>query len=571
VQDARRWTVFEEDNDRCFSLRGRDPATGRLRAADFRRCEDRFLQGANRRSQYATRARDYVLDASFLDAADLRFPFHRHYPLLLTLGGMDSRAAMALVDPFEWQQHAAALLRLYQDHPAEASDHNRRREALRELRASGQRTHNALAGLVLGPQPQRQPAFQAQLHAQVLDSYLSTLRNLAARVVALDDPETDRYGKRLTMGLDQPLPGGRRRAAIETLLAGGARGNIGLQPCSDAPESAFLAGESALLAESRRFFASPITAEEIAAGWNRAAIEGFRLAPASHAALVPAPFLWAALDGLGEIEICLATFRPGLAVFTREDTALRNHQHAQAEIDVRLEVRIKPGEALAGQVPGMRPDAPVLLASYSATRACSFGYRNDASGCSRGLCLGQLAGEFWGAEQGASLNGGSCGDAPVPAQFLQPGAKQAAELPPGLLDAVERLYWQGRAERRTQLLADARRSSEHAAASASYLQYFALATVTLGIWPDPSEPLSPMFSDADMLAPRAVLEALVEQHQSPATVEAQLAAERDRVLALVQARGREIERGDALYRLPQHRGLREVLTRIDLMLTAYGG
>lgn len=568
VQDARRWTAFEEDNDRCFSLRSLDARTGRLRPADFRRCEDRFLQGAVRRAQYLTRAQDYLLDARFLEPADLRFPFHHHYPLLLTEAGMDSKTALALVDPFEWQQHAAALLRLYQENPAAPGDPARRAESLRALRAPGARIQQALAGLALAGNS-RAPAFRSALHQQSLDAYFAALRGLANRVAALDDPEADRYGKRLTEGLDQPLPAGRRLAAIEAVLSGAQQGNTALRACTDATDAQFLAPESGLSAESRRFFDAPITATELARSWNRDAVAGFGFTLEGWAALVPRPYLWAALDGHGELEICLAKMRPAVAEFTREEGPLRNHLKANVALEAQLVVRFTPGAVLTRELglPAARP--AIEIARYEATRACSFAYRNDAEGCSRGQCLAQLAPQLWASEAGAPINGGSCSGEPLPRQLARQNRLEGAGELVDLAEALAGPYWQARAERSARLLADAARSSEYENASALYLQYFALAGTTLGTWPDPSEPLAPLYADEDALTPRAVLERLVEARSGAAALEAELAAVRSQVLAQVVARGREVERDDALYRLRHLHALRETLTRIDLMLAAY--
>jgi hypothetical protein len=569
VQDARRWTAFEEENDRCFSLRSRDPATGRLKPADFRRCEERFLQGAVRRSQYATRARDFMLDARYLEAADLRFPFRHHYPMLLTLGGMESASALALSDPFEWQQNAAALLRLYQENPAGPSGHAPRREALRDLHAAGRRVHDALAGLALRHDDSGTPEFREAVHRQALEAYFAALRALIHRIGALDDPEADRHGKRLTVGLEQPLPTGRKRTVIEAVLSGAQDGRVALRPCDSAPDEAFLAAESDLLAEARRFFATPITAEELARSWNRDAITGFGLAPESHAALVPLPYLWTALDGHGEIEICLARFRPSVAEFTREEMPLRNHLRAKVEIDAAIEVRFTPGARLARELKLDPSRPPIVIARYASSRSCSFGYRMDEEGCSRGQCLAELAPQFWGAGSEASLNGGSCAGAPMP-QRLQRDEQLASASE--LIDLGADLagpYWRGRAAQLARLEADALRSTDFETASARYLSYFALAGITLGTWLDPGEPLAPLFAEDDPAAPRAVVAALLEGRRPPRAVAQELARHRAGVLEKVSARGREVAAPDALERLPHLAGLQEALSRIELMLKAY--
>ncbi len=562
-EQARRWSSFEEENDRCFSLRGRDATTGRLRPADFRRCEERFLQGAVRRSQYATRARDFVLDPAFLEPADLRFPFHSHYPLLLTLGGMDSRAALALVDPFDWQQHAVALLRLYQEHPAAPDERARRRETLTELRNAGRRSHDALAALVLGPRHATRPAFRAELHEELLDSYLGTLTNLASRVAALDDPEADRYGERVVGGLDQPLPSGRRREAIEATLAGGRHG---FSICADAPAGEFLASDRALLAEGRRFFGTPVTAEEINEAWNRDTVAALDLPLEQRAALLPPRLVWASLNGLGELDICLARLRPGLAVFTRDDSSLRGHFQGQTEIDARVEVRFRPSVEVREAV-GLT-DTPILVAAHEATRACTFGYRTDGSGCSRGQCLGQLAESFWSVPAGEDIHGGRCTAPPLPRLLASGTAAEARPLTSELSDVLDRLHAQVRSEQRARLLADVRRSNEFIAASASYLQYFAFTAATLATWPDPAEPLAPMFTEHDPFVPDAVVKALVDDARPAPEVLAALQAYKAEVLDAVRRRGGEASAPGALARLPHLHALGESLERIELALLA---
>ena len=569
VQDARRWTGFEEENDRCFSLRTRNPATGRLQAADFRRCEERFLQGAVRRSQYATRARNFVLDARFLDAADLRFPFRHHYPLLLTMNGMSDTAALALSDPLEWQQHAAALLRLYQENPARPEDHARRSEALRSLRAAGMRTHDALAGLAVQQDVLKPPSFNRSVHARALDEYFAALQALVRRVGALDDPEADAFGKRMTVGLGQPLPEGPRGEAIETALSGALEGTRALKPCGSAPDGAFLAPEAGLLAEARRFFASPVTAEELARSWHRDAIAGFGLAPISYAALVPTPFLWAALDGHGELEICLARFRPAVAEFTRDEMPVRDHLRASVELDAEIEVRFTPAPELAHDL-GLDPARPpIVIARHAASRRCSFGYRMDGEGCSRAQCLAQLAPTMWSAASGVSMNGGSCVGDPLPVQLARDNVLAGAGELVDLGAALAGPYWQRRAPAQVRLTSDVLRSSEFETASALYLRYFALAGLTLAAWQDRAPPLSPLFTDSDPVAPRAVVAALIEGHMPADELERALAAEHDRIIAQVSARGREVATDDAYARLPHLVALREVLSRVDLLLLAY--
>ena len=153
--------------------------------------------------------------------------------------------------------------------------------------------------------------------------------------------------------------------------------------------------------------------------------------------------------------------------------------------------------------------------------------------------------------------------------ILPPAAARAAEPPAALLDALTRVHREARAEARERVAADARRSNEFLAASASYLQYHALATATLAVWPDPAEPLAPMFTEGDPLSPAAVLSALIDQGIPADRLLAELAVEKAQVLARVRGRGAEVAAAGALHRLPQFQGLREMLDRIDLMLEAY--
>ena len=568
VQDARRWTEFEANNDRCFSLRSMDPKTGRLRPADFRRCEDNFLQGAVRRAQYLNRAQDYLLDARYIEADDLRFPFHHHYPLLLTQAGLDRKTALGMVDPYAWQQQAVALLRLYQENPATAGEYARRADALRKLREPGAKIDTALDGLVVARNGGA-PAFRTELHQQALDAYFASLRSLVSRVGVLDDPEADRYGKRLSRGLDQPLPGGRRLAAIEAVLSNAKQGETKLRACRDVADNQFLAPASGLAVESGGFFNEPISADEIARSWNRDAIADFDLAPESWAPLVPRPYLWAALDGHGELEICLATLRPAAAEFSREDASLAKHLRGNVRLEAELEVRFIPGAGLMQKLALPATRSSVVVARYQATRACSFAYRKDDEGCSRGQCLAQLAPEFWSSGDAQSFAGGTCSGESLQRQLSRKNILEDDSEVAAMTDMLNDLYWSARTERSARLLADAARSREYENASVLYLQYFALAGTTLGTWPDPSAPLAPLFADENALTPRAVLQKLIDERIEPAALEVEIDAVRSKVLKKVNVRGAEVALGDARYRLPQLGALRETLSRIDMLLAAY--
>lgn len=559
AQDTQRRSGFEEDDDRCFSLRNRD-ATGRLRAAEFRRCEERFLQGAVRRSRYGTRSTDYLLDARHLEPADARFPFHHHYPLLLGMGGVEQREALALPDPLEWQQHAAALLRLYQENPAGDADHAKRAEVLANLRAAGTRTHDALAGLAVQRGDDGRASFRADVHEEALDAYFDALESLLRRVRALDDPDADLYGKRLTESLLQPLPVGRKRTALEAELLRSSAAPT-LAACGVSDDEAFLLPAGGLLDDSRRFFGAPLTEDEVAAAWHREAIAGFGLAPPPPAALLPPRYAWAALSGLGRLDICLSRFRPEAVAFTRESGLVRDHFRGEALLTARLEVRFSPGEELraAGH-------APRTVAAYAASRSCSFSYRRDAEGCSRGECLALLAPAFWGDED---PEGARCEDGPL-AEALPSGREAAPPAPPDPLDAaLEKAYWDRRSAESGRLEADALRSSEYEAAAAHYLRYYALAAITLGTHPDLTGALAPMYSPAAQLAPRAIVEAVVRERTDVAALRAELRARRSEMKKRVAAHGAAVTDDAALRRLPHLAALRETLARIDLMLGAY--
>ena len=237
---ARRWSDFDAANDRCFSLRHRDAKTNRLSPSDFRRCEDRFLQGATIKARYSNRSSEYSQDARFIMAADANFPFHQHYPLLLTQGGLDSRRALALPDPIEWQQNVAALLRLYREQPVQSWEQLKRKETLTALEQAGERLRDALEALIVQVDKSGRVSFRKSLHEQALASYLASLRKLADRVNKLDDPATHPFGKRLTLGLDQPLPDGAKRTAIDAQLSRLALEDGALQVCPDVQTQAFL-------------------------------------------------------------------------------------------------------------------------------------------------------------------------------------------------------------------------------------------------------------------------------------------------------------------------------------------
>ncbi len=326
-----------------------------------------------------------------------------------------------------------------------------------------------------------------------------------------------------------------------------------------------------LQAEARRFFASPVTEAELSRAWNRPLVEGLQLAPQSFAALVPRRFLWASLDGLGRLDLCLARFRPVTAEFSRDEAAVRNHFRGSVAVEASVAVRFSPSASVREAL-GLDPAAPpVAVARYTAARACSFGYRSDNEGCSRGQCLASLAPLIWSGDSGEDLNGGRCGGEPLPVVLAAQNELAGASELRDLAAALEPLYWQGRAARVAALGADVRRSSEFEAASAAYLRYFALAGLTLATYPDVTEPLAPLFTADGRLAPQGYVRALLDDRRDPAALAAELAGAREQVLAVVAGRGSEVARGDGVYRLPPLHALRETLTRIDLLLAAYRG
>jgi len=567
---ARRWTAFDEDNERCFSLRNRDARTGLLRAAEFRRCEDRFLQGATRRSQYATRATEYVLDARFMAVGDPRFPFHDHYPLLATQGGLDSRSALALSDPLEWQQHAAALLRLYQENPAGAGEQQKRRETLTSLHAAGTRTQQALLGLTLREAPDGSLGFRNDLHRKALDDYFESLRRLAVRVSALDDPDAHPYGKRLTEGLNQPLPDGLKRAAMEATLSGAATGGGQIQTCSNAPADAFLPQSERLLAESRRFFGSPVRPEELAAAWNRQVVDDLLLQPASFVDLVPPHFLWASLEGLGSIEICLSRFRPETVAFTRDKGPGRDALLGTTLVGAEVQVRFRPSAASAAEA-GIEEGRGIVVGNYAAERACTFGYRNDEQQCSRAECLPQLAPLLWSGDSRAAPEGARCEGEPFAALLPRRNLASLDDIDKRLNTAIETVYWRQQAEKLARLEADVLRSSEYELASALYLKYYALAGITLGTYPDSGAALGGLFSPTEPLAPRGLVQSLLNERVEPGELLGQLASREQQVRTAVTERGREVEQAGRAPDFPHLRALAETLARIDLATSAYAG
>lgn len=565
---ARRWTEFDENNERCFSLRNRDPRTGQLRAGEFRRCEDRFLQGATRRSHYATRATEYVLDARFIEPGDVRFPFHDHYPLLATLGGLDSRAALALPDPLDWQQNAAALLRLYQENPAKPGDARKRREALAAVAAAGSRVRQALLGMTLQQSPDGSARFRDDVHHKALHDYFAALEQLVVRVGMLDDPAAHTYGKRATEGLEQPVPGGAKRAAIEATLSGAAADRNRIGSCADAPASAFEPQPDRLLAESRRFFGDPVQPAELVAAWNRQVVDDMALQPGSYVDLVPTPYLWSALEGLGRLEFCFAQFRPEAVAFTRDRGPVDGTLLGSTVVGAELEVRFVPDPAVARNA-GLQGDGRTAVARFSADRACMFGYRNDDQPCSRAACLPQLAPLLWRDDDRTLGNQARCDGEPLADLLPRRGAFAEGPAVATLRETLERAWLERQSARLAQLEADAARSTEYERASAAYLTYYALAGVTLGTYPDGAEALGGLFGPSQPLAPRDAIDALLKQRIPPAALLEQFRQRSAKVQAAAATRGQQLAASGNVWEFPHLRALTETLTRLDLAAAAY--
>jgi hypothetical protein len=568
-ETAQRWTAFDSENQRCFSLRRRDPQTQRLSRADFRWCEERFLQGATQKARYANKSSEYAMDPRFIEAADRDYPFHAHWPMLLASAGLDQKQALALPDPVEWQQYAAALLRLYRDHPAQASERAGRLEALRVLAAAGARLHGHLRNLLLEGTGGA-PAFRGSLHRRALDDYLAQLARLAGRVEKLDDPATHGFGKRMTAPLDQAPPeGGARRTAIESALRRSVIGDSGLRTCAGAPPEAFMPNHDRVTAEARRFFGSPVTAGEVAAVWNRELVNHLSLEVESLTASIPAPWLWAALAKLGSIDACLSRMRPESLSFTREEGPGEDTLKGSVIVAADLEIRFLPHEDTARTL-GMDPGASLLLGQQSGGRACTFGYRNDDEGCSRAQCLADIAPTIWGTDKRLVARQVSCNEEPLRIQL----AREPDRPVPGLeakTEALAPLYWSGHAERIARIEADVLRSDEFIDASGAWLRYYALAGVTLGPWPEPAEFLADLFAVESALAPREVVRTMLRRHVGREAVIKPLREQLDDVFSQVESRGRELVDTGAVQALPHLAALEDTLGRIGLLEGLYAG
>jgi hypothetical protein len=566
-ETGRRWSAFDAENDRCFSARRRDPDTGLLSRTDFRWCEERFLAGATLKARYANRSAEFVMDGRFAEVSERDYPFHTHWPLLLTISGMNQKEALALPDPVEWQQYTAALLRLYREHPAAPVEVVGRTETLTTLAASGARLRSGVRGLVLSGTGQG-AVFRADLHRRALDEYVAKLGRLAERVEALDDPAAHPFGKRMTAGLGQSVPEtGSRRTAIENLLRRGIVGASGLKTCKDASPDAFLANRDRITAEARRLFGSPVTPDEVASVWNREQINRLSLDADSFTAAIPSPWLWATTAGLGSIEACLTRLRPETLSFTREPGPLEDSLKGNVVMGADLEIRFVPGREGAAAL-GLERGAHVLLTQQTGGRACTFGYRNDDEGCSRAQCLVDVAPSVWGTERRLTAKHVSCGEAPLREQM----SVTPAAYPAGLDAASQRLaalYWAQEGPRTRTIEADALRSDEFVDASAAWFSYFALSGTTLGVWPEPAEFLADLFAEGSVLAPREVVRVMLREHMDSGRMRKVLKTRIDEVMTRIEVRGRDLAAaGDPP--LPQLSALDDTLDRIDLLRAAYG-
>ncbi len=562
-ETAKRWTAFDSENERCFSLRRRDPETQRLPRSDFRWCEERFLQGATQKARYANKSSEYAMDPRFADAADRDYPFHAHWPLLLTTGGMDQKQALGMSDPLEWQQYSAALLRLYREHPASPVEHAGRVETLQTLSAAGQRLHTQLQGLVLDP-GKTTPAFRSTLHAQAFDEYLQALSSLAAHVEQLDDPAVHDFGKRMTAGFYQmPPAAGAKHTAIENALRRSVLGESGLKTCDGAEPSGFLPNRDRLTAEARRFFGSPITAGEVSAVWNRELINRLALDVDSLAGSIPAPWLWASLAELGSIEVCITRLRPESLSFTREGGSEKDTLKGSVILAADLEVRFLPHEDTAKTL-GLKSGESLLLSQQTGGRACTFAYRNDEDGCSRAQCLADIAPTLWGTEERLANKTVRCSEEPLRTQLAR-APKAAATGLEAKAEALAPLYWSVHAERIARIEADVLRSDQFIDASSAWLKYYALAGVTLGPWPEPAEFLADLFAADSSLAPREVVRTMLRRHVGSGTVMKPLRTQLDEVLGKVQARGKDLIDSGAVSALPHLAAIEDMLDRVELL------
>lgn len=573
---ARRVTALETENERCFGLRYRDAHNGRLRPADFRRCEDRFLQGAVRGAQYATRSSEFVLDARYLTAGDAQFPFHDHYPLFALRGGLDTRAALTLVDPVDWQQHAAALMRLYQEHPAAVSEQIRRRETLRSVHAAGARTEQFLATLIEARGSDGRLAPRTDLQGALLTAYGQSLDALVARANSLDHPDRHPYGKRVTEDLNQPPPVGPQRAAATAALAAAP-----LTSCYDLAAEAFAPETARLVTESRRFFGKPIEPAEVQAAWQRGTVDAFRFELPEPLDLVPTPFLWAALEGLGRIEFCFAELRPAALAFTRTPGRTEDMFLGSTLIRAALEVRFTPDPA---RVPGALDAHPVTIARYAGERACQFDYHEDERPCSRAQCLQAVGPTAW---QGPPGPAGTCEGEPLvaqlrpasPGELSAPAAADGATEATALLAILATAWQESQTPRRERLAAELRRSNEYDTASNLYLELHALSSITLGYGSD--QRLDGMFAaaiglpgntDGGALSPLDVLRMITIDGIRTDTAAGALRARTARIATSIGNDARALAATGAIPgNRPPLAALRATLTRLELATAAYGG
>jgi hypothetical protein len=116
------------------------------------------------------------------------------------------------------------------------------------------------------------------------------------------------------------------------------------------------------------------------------------------------------------------------------------------------------------------------------------------------------------------------------------------------------------------LAADVRRSTAWARATTAWREYFAYAGVALGSYADGGAALAPLLDATGPLAPDGIVRARLDGRRPAAALRQNLAAERLRLGAAADARGRDIVTTGGL---PALDGLADAIGRIDVLLAAY--
>jgi hypothetical protein len=106
-------------------------------------------------------------------------------------------------------------------------------------------------------------------------------------------------------------------------------------------------------------------------------------------------------------------------------------------------------------------------------------------------------------------------------------------------------------------------------AASLYLEYYALAGVTLGTYPDGTDDLGGLFGSREPLAPRSVVRALIGERTDVAGLQSRLAKRAETIRAAVAARGRQLEASGGTPAFPHFRAIDETLARVDLATAAY--